>query len=176
MKKLKLPYLSIGLAAAAAGFSIGGALFMIAPASPTDKAFVAKISQDGLYQYEASKLAAQQATSPSIKAMAATQAEEHNQVNQALSRLSSKNDVDDPATMNTETEARLQKLKGLPPEQFDAAYVAEMQQVQTEDDPVLIAEAQHGTGGFKNFASQSLGIEKNDLYALQTASVKTPAH
>jgi predicted outer membrane protein len=172
MKKLKLPYLSIGLAAATAGISIGGALFMTNPASSADRKFVGKVSQDSLYQSEASKLALQQASSASVKGLAAAELKEHDRINTVLSKLAAHSEVPSSSTLNEDSWHRLETLKSSSPKDFDAAYLADMQQIQQQDEPLYADEAAHGTNNFKGFAAQADQLTRNDIGVMQTASVK----
>ena len=57
------------------GFTIAGTArgFAAEPASAADRAFVAKVSQGGAYEVEASKVAEMRGTAPDIKDLAVTE-------------------------------------------------------------------------------------------------------
>jgi putative membrane protein len=54
--------------------------------------------------------------------------------------------------LNAEFTARLDKLKAVPADKFDAYYVADMKQIHNNDEGLFAKEASDGTDAYKPFA------------------------
>src|SRR5580698_3600539 len=63
-------------------------------ASTADKTFVAKVSQGGMYEVEASKVAIEKAAAQDIKDMANTEVHDHQLVNHELIKIANAGSVD----------------------------------------------------------------------------------
>jgi len=127
-------------------------------ASEVDKTFVGKVSQGGRYEVEAGKLALSKAVAQDVKDFAATDVHDHELVNGELKAISAKLGVAIAPTLIAKFQQKLDYLKGLSGEQFDAAYLEEMKaiharaelqsthrscfQMPSESDPVIRV---HGT-------------------------------
>jgi putative membrane protein len=81
MKAPAIPFSSSLLALAIA---VSGNALAQQTASDTDKAFVAKVSQGGRYEVEASKLALQKASTQNVKDAANSEVHDHELVNKKL--------------------------------------------------------------------------------------------
>ncbi len=141
-------------------------LLAATPASDTDKSFVAKVSQGGAYEVEASKLAAVRAQAQNVKDLASHEIHDHLLVGGKLKRTYLAAGLKYPTTLNPEFSARLAKLKATPAAQFDAAYLADMDQIHDKDEKLFAQEAKDGSGDFKSFAAETDLIVKRHIGAL----------
>jgi putative membrane protein len=135
-------------------------------ASDADKAFVDKVSQGGMYEVEASKLAEKRANAPDVKDVAHTEVHDHDLVNKELKKLAEAADLSVARELNSEFAARLEKLKGVDGADFDAAYIQDMKDIHSKDEKLFAKEAEEGTGDFKAFAHQTDQIVKRHIGAL----------
>jgi putative membrane protein len=138
----------------------------IAAGSSVDSDFVGKVSQGGMYEVEASKLAKQRATGQDVKDLAASEVHDHELVNAALKKLADAAEIPVAAELNSEFQQRLATLKGAAVKGFDAAYIDDMKQIHDKDEKLFAQEAVAGTGGFKAFAQQTDLIVKRHIGAL----------
>ena len=139
------------------------------PASAADRTFVAKVSQGGAYEVEASKVAEMRASAPDIKDLAVTEVHDHEGVNRELKRIAAATGIPVAPQLNAEFQARLAKLKAVPAADFDAAYVADMKAIHDGDEKLFAAEAQDGSSNFKSFAHATDLIVKRHIGALNGA-------
>ena len=135
-------------------------------ANDADKAFVAKVSQGGMYEVEASRFAAAHADMPDVKDQALTEVHDHQLVGAELKRISNGNGIQFSAELNPEFTARLAKLKSAVGQGFDAAYVEDMKQIHDKDEKLFAQEANDGSDAFKTFAHQTDLIVKRHIGAL----------
>ncbi len=134
--------------------------------SAADKAFVAKVSQGGMYEVEASKLAEQRAVAQDVKDVAVAEVHDHGIVNRSLKKIADAAGVPVATDLNPEFAKRLAKLTAVPADAFDAAYVADMKQIHDKDERLFAQEAVDGTGDFKAFAHETDQIVKRHIGAL----------
>ncbi|ADW67718.1 DUF4142 domain-containing protein [Granulicella tundricola] len=140
---------------------------LAAPASDNDKAWQAKVSQGGMYEVEASKLATQKATAQDVKDLAVMEVHDHELVGAELKRLSLAAGLPFPSTLNPEFQQRLAKLKSNPAgPAFDAAYLEDMKQIHDKDEKLFAQESNDGSPAFKPFAAQTDRIVKRHIGAL----------
>ncbi len=135
-------------------------------ASANDKAFEAKVSQGGMYEVEASKVAVQKAQAQYVKDQASTEVHDHMLVGSKLKSISEAAGLAFPSELNAEFSARLAKLKAVPAAQFDAAYVSDMKQIHAKDEKLFAQEAVDGSGAFKAFAAETDKVVKQHIGAL----------
>ncbi len=131
-----------------------------------DKAFVAKVSQGGMYEVEASKVAVDRAQAQDVKDLAAWEVHDHQLVGDKLKSVASGAGDSFPTTLNAEFQARLNKLKGISSAPFDAAYLADMRFIHAKDEKLFAAEAVQGSGAFKSFAHETDLIVKRHIGGL----------
>ena len=141
-------------------------LHAIEPASDADKTFVGKVSQGGMYEVEASKVAEQKATGQDVKDIAATEVHDHMLVNMKLKRIATAHNIPVSATLNSMFQERLAKLKGVSGADFDAAYISDMQQIHDMDEKLFAKEAMDGSADFKSFAHETDLVVKRHIGAL----------
>ena len=95
-------------------------------ASDTDKAFVAKVSQGGRYEVEASKLALQKASTQNVKDAANSEVHDHEPVSKKLKTISRRLTYRLRQLLNPDFTQKLDHLKILSAEEFDKGYMEEM--------------------------------------------------
>jgi putative membrane protein len=134
-------------------------------ASDIDKAFVAKVSQGGRYEVEASKLALQKATAQDVKDLANSEVHDHELVNKELKAISAANHVTISPTLNSEFQQKLDHLNTLTGADFEAAYLSEMETIHDKDEKLFAQEAIDGTA-YKAFAAKTDLIVKRHIGAL----------
>ena len=137
-----------------------------APATETDKAFVAKVSQGGAYEVAASKFAVQHASMPDVKDQATAEVHDHTLVGNELKRISSAGGISIVPELNQEFTERLGKLKSAVGPGFDAAYIDDMKSIHDKDEKLFAQEAIDGSDAFKTFAHQTDLIVKRHIGAL----------
>ena len=154
---------------AAAAVCIGTTALLAAPsASQTDQTFVAKVSQGGLYEVEAGKVAAMRGVTPFAKDFGAMDAHDHEGVNSELKQIAAMTGVPIKPGLNAEFTQRLDKLKAVPAAQFDDYYVGDMKQIHNNDEGLFLKEAEEGSGPYKKFAHQTAVLVKAHLGWLNT--------
>ncbi len=156
------------------GLACVTALLVAAPvlaagsASQADREFVGKVSQGGLYEVEAGKVAATRGTVPFIKDFGLLESQDHEGVNSGLKAIAAKTGVSIRAGLNAEFTQRLAKLKATPAAQFDSYYLADMKQIHNNDEGLFVQEADGGTDAYKQFAHQTAVLVKAHLGWLDT--------
>ena len=140
--------------------------FAATPATDTDKAFVAKVSQGGAYEVAASKLAVERAQAMDVKDLAMAEVHDHEGVGARLKALATASGASISPVLNDEFKARLEKLKSASAADFDATYIADMDQIHDKDEKLFAAEANEGSDAYKAFAHQTDLIVKRHIGAL----------
>lgn len=162
---MKVRYVYLALIGVSS-LSLAAVLYAFAPASDADKTFVGNVSQGGMYEEEASKVAGQRAIAPDVKDVAAAEVHDHELVNGNLKKIAMKTDIPVAATLNVTFQQRLDRLKGVSASDFDVAYIAEMQSIHDKDEKLFAKEAIEGSDNFKTFAHQTDLIVKRHIGAL----------
>src|ERR1700760_1157593 len=80
-------------------------------ASQADRTFVAQVSQGGMYEVEAGKVAAMRGTTPIVRNFGVLETHDHQGVGAGLKKSATASGVTFPMTLNSEFAARLAKLK-----------------------------------------------------------------
>jgi putative membrane protein len=138
-------------------------------ASDADKVFTGKVSQGGMYEVEASKVAAQKATAQDVKDMAIMEIHDHSLVNGELKKIAASDGVEVAPRLNATFQERLDKLKSVSGPGFDAAYASDMAQIHDMDEKLFAQEAVDGSGQFKAFAAKTDRIVKRHIGAIHGA-------
>ena len=132
-------------------------------ASEADRAFVAKVSQGGLYEVEAGRVAATKAQAPAARDFGALESHDHESVNAGLKHIAGMTGVMITPGLNAEFTARLNKLKAVPAAQFDAYYVEDMKQIHNKDEGLFVQESQDGSPAYREFAHGTAVLVKAHL-------------
>jgi putative membrane protein len=141
-------------------------------ASPADKAFVAKVSQGGMFEVALGKVASDKGDAQMIKDNGVTEMHDHDAVGAKLKTVSTAAGIDFPAKLNDEFQGKLDKLSALSGKAFDTAYVAEMERIHALDGGLFAKEAKEGSGDFKTFAMETHAIVLMHVGALKGTGLK----
>jgi putative membrane protein len=132
--------------------------------SDQDKAFVAKVSQGGMYEVELGKVAQDKALTQDIKDSGNTETHDHMLVGDKLKSIMEANGMTFPTSLNAEFQARLDKISALSAGQFDAAYIADMKKIHLADGSAFAKEAAAGhNADLKAFAAETYRIVQRHL-------------
>ena len=149
-------------------FSSSGSAAPADPFSEADKAFVAKVSQGGMYEVALGKLAESRATTQDVKDSGNTEAHDHMLVGDKLKSIVVANGMEFPAALNDSFQSRLNAIGALPAGQFDAAYIQDMKKIHEADGAAFAREATSGTNpDLKAFASETYRIVQRHLGELR---------
>ncbi len=114
-------------------------------ASPTDEAFVAKVSQGGMFEVKLGQVAADQGATQDIRDQGNTEMHDHTLVGDKLKSIANGIGITFPDTLNEQFQGRLDKLKSLSGLAFDRSYLQAMEDIHAKDGAAFAAEAHHGT-------------------------------
>jgi putative membrane protein len=153
----------------ALAITVSGNAFAQQIASDTDKVFVAKVSQGGRYEVEASKLALQKASTQNVKDAANSEMHDHELVNKKLKTISAAAHLSIAPALNPDFTQRLNYLGTLSGEEFDRGYMEEMAAIHDKDEKLFAQEAIDGSGDFKSFAAETDPIVKRHIGAIHGA-------
>ena len=140
-------------------------------ASQADRDFVAKVSQGGMYEVEAGKVAAMRGTTPVVRNFGVLESHDHEGVGANLKRVANSSGVMFPAVLNAEFSARLAKLKAVPADQFDAYYWNDMKQIHNKDHGLFVQEAKEGSESYHEFAHETAVLVAAHLGWLNTITM-----
>ena len=133
-------------------------------ASEQDKAFVAKVSQGGMYEVALGKVAEKQGMAQDIKDQGNTEAHDHELVGDKLTAAAKDAGIDFSTDLNAEFKARLDKISALSGEKFDKAYVEDMKKIHAGDGAAFKKEAKDGTNpSLKAFAAETYNIVQRHI-------------
>ncbi len=135
--------------------------------SAADRAFVAKVSQGGMYEVEASKVARQKAVARDVNDVGVTEVHDHELVGAKLKSIATTLGLPFPSALNAAFAARLAKLESLSGPAFDRAYIVEMDAIHAIDVKAFEIEAASGTNpALRAFATETVVIVKRHIGAL----------
>lgn len=158
------------VAAALALASVGAA--HAAPAS-VDQAFVAKVSQGGMYEVEASKLAESKAAAQDVKDFAIAEVHDHTLVGDKLKVVSTKANIAVDGKLNADFSAKLSHLHELSGHAFDVAYMESMADIHAKDGAAFAKEAADSPNAdYKAFAAETHTIVLRHIGAIKGAPAK----
>jgi putative membrane protein len=127
--------------------------------SAADKAFVAKVSQGGMFEVELAKVAETKASTQDLRDQATTEEHDHTLVGNKLKSIMEANDMQFPTALNAEFQARLDKISALSGAAFDAAYLHTMEQIHHIDGAAFKQESTGGSNpDLKAFAAETYRI------------------
>jgi putative membrane protein len=140
------------------------ALYAADSFSDADKAFVAKVSQGGMFEVELGKLAETKALSQDIKDQGNTEAHDHMLVGDKLKSIVEANGTEFPKKLNAEFQGRLDAINSMPANKFESAYIEDMKKIHAADGAAFAKEAISGTNpDLKAFAAETYRIVQRHL-------------
>jgi len=144
------------------------------PVSERDQAFVAMVSQGGLFEVKAGALAATQGNTQDIRDQGSTEAHDHQLVGDKLKSICSAAGIPIADQLNDQFQKRLDDLKALSGSAFDAAYLREMDDIHKKDGAAFRVEAkQGGNPALRAFAAETHRIVLRHRGELHAASAAT---
>ena len=149
-----------------------------AAAAPTlsdaDRTFMAMVSQGGMYEVEASKVASGKAARQDITDLGVTEVHDHQLVGAKLRSIARSVGVTLPTALNADFTARLDRLRGLSGKAFDNLYLQEMDAIHQADGAAFAKEAEQGENpALKAFAAETVLIVKRHLGSIQALPLET---
>jgi putative membrane protein len=135
--------------------------------SEADKMFVAKVSQGGMFEVEASKVANDKATQQDVIDTSVTEVHDHQLVGDKLKSIAGTLGLPFPTELNSEFKTRLEKLKSLSGKAFDDAYIEEMDAIHAIDVEAFAEQAKTGKNqALKDFAGETVLIVRRHIGSL----------
>ncbi len=142
--------------------------------SAADRSFIMKVSQGGMYEVEASKVANGKARAQDVIDVSVTEVHDHQLVGAKLLSVASSLGISFPTTLNPMFQARLDRLKSLSGAAFDQAYIKQMDAIHAVDVLAFADEARSGqNGALRGFAAETVLIVRRHIGALH--AVPLPA-
>ena len=147
------------------------AAFAAATATPADRAFVAKVSQGGMFEVQAGQLASQKALAQDVRDFAVMEVHDHTLVGDKLKTLSTQAGIAIPSTLDAKFQGQLDHLKTLSGPAFDMAYMDEMATLHAGDGAAFAkAASDGGSPGFRAFGAETHKIVQRHIGAIHAAS------
>jgi putative membrane protein len=124
--------------------------------SAADRAFVAMVSQGGMFEVKAGQVAADKGSTQDIKDQGFTEAHDHQLVGDKLKSIATANGLEFPKSLNPQFQKELDDLTALSGPAFDAAYLRDMKDIHEKDGAAFAKESTAGTNAaLKTFASET---------------------
>ncbi len=124
--------------------------------SPADRAFVAMVSQGGMFEVQLGQLAAEHGNMQDIRDQGATEAHDHQLVGDKLKTIATAAGLPMPDSLNATFQQKLDAVKAKSGPAFDTAYLSEMKDVHAKDGAAFAKEATGGTNPqLKQFAAET---------------------
>ncbi|MGI4950158.1 MAG: DUF4142 domain-containing protein [Janthinobacterium lividum] len=156
--------LALLIAAVGTGVSAAG------PATPADRAFVAKVSQGGMFEVAAGKLAETRGSTQDVRDFATSEVHDHTLVGARLKAISTSEGVAIAAAPTAEFAAKLARLSHLSGTAFDAAYLTEMAALHDADGAAFAQEATGGgSAAYRVFGTETHRIVQRHIGAIHGA-------
>jgi putative membrane protein len=142
--------------------------------STADTAFVAMVSQGGMFEVEASKVAKDKAAQQDVIDTSFAEVHDHELVGAKLKSIAGTINLPFPTELNAEFKGRLDALKALSGKAFDDAYIKEMEVIHTADGAAFAKEAKAGQDtDLKAFAAETVLIVKRHIGSLHAVPLPT---
>ncbi len=136
-----------------------------------DKMFVMDAAVGGMTEVELGKLAAQKASSDSVKQFGQKMVDDHSKANDQLKDVAGKENITVPSSLDAKHQARVDKLSKMSGASFDRAYVKDQLKDHQQDVAKFKAESQNGSDpAIKQFASSTLPTLQEHLSMVQDLS------
>ena len=163
--------MKIALLAALTLLAMGGAAAACAGTpNAADRAFVDKVSQGGMFEVAAGKLAETLGSTQDIRDFAAMEVHDHALVGHKLNTLSSQDGLTFPDEADDAFRGKLDHLKTLSGPAFDQAYMDEMGALHAADGAAFAKEAlDGGSAAFKAFGAETYVIVQRHIGAIHAA-------
>ncbi len=155
----------------AAAIFAAAPLAQAAPATSADRAFVAKVSQGGMFEVQAGRLADQKGSTPDVRDFGAMEVHDHTGVGDKLKAASDHSGITFASQLNPEFAGKLAYLQTLSGPAFDAAYMDEMATLHAADGAAFAREAMDGgSPEFRAFGTETHKIVQRHIGAIHAAA------
>jgi putative membrane protein len=142
------------LALAAGALLISGTVPAVAATSSADRAFVAMVSQGGMFEVQAGQLAALRGSNPNIRDQGTEEEHDHMLVGDHLTRAAASAGIPFSTTPNAMFRQKFAMLSALSGTAFDNAFVDVMKDIHAKDGAAFAKEAATGTNpALRSFAA-----------------------
>ena len=169
-----MKYRIAALAATLAAGSLAPVAHAEGPVSDADRAFVAMVSQGGMFEVKAGQLGADQGHAQDIKDQGATEAHDHQGVGDRLKTAATGAGITFPDTLNAQFQKELDDLKALSGVAFDTAYLRDMEAIHAKDGAAFAKEAKSGTNpALRAFAAETHRIVERHIGELKALGPET---
>ena len=136
--------------------------------TPADKAFVAKVSQGGMFEVAAGRLAMTKGSTQDVRDFAVAEVHDHTLVGDKLKKVSSEAGITFSTEPNAEFSAKLKHLSSLSGSKFDEVYLSEMGTLHDKDGAAFAAEStKGGTSAFRAFGAETHKIVLRHIGAIK---------
>ena len=150
---------------------VSSSVALAATATPADRAFVAKVSQGGMFEVEAGKLAVQKASAQDVKDFAVAEVHDHMLVGDKLKAISHSEGVSIASVLDADFAGKLSHLRSLSGQAFDAAYMSEMADLHDADGAAFAEESTSGgSTAYRAFGAETHLIVQRHIGAIHGAS------
>lgn len=141
-------------------------------ATPADQAFVAKVSQGGMFEVAAGRLASTRGSTQDIRDFGFAEAHDHMLVGAKLKAISAREKVAFSPVPDTEFAAKLSQLAALSGSAFDTAYLSDMAALHDADGAAFAAEANDGgSAAYRAFGAETHRIVARHIGAIRALPV-----
>lgn len=139
-------------------------------ATDADRAFVAKVSQGGMFEVAAGKLAETKGSTQDVRDFGTTEVHDHMLVGAKLRRISTSEGVMFSGTPNAEFSTKLAHLNTLSGPAFDRAYLTEMAALHDADGAAFLTESTNGgSAAYRAFGLETHRIVQRHIGAIHGA-------
>lgn len=148
-------------------FAVGASSYA-QTATPDDKAFVAKVSQGGMFEVAAGRLAIAKGSTQDVRDFATAEVHDHMLVGAKLKKTAAETGITFSTEPNAMFTAKLQHLQSLSGAAFDQAYLSEMDTLHGIDGAAFAAEStKGGTAAFRAFGAETHRIVLRHIGAIR---------
>jgi putative membrane protein len=142
-----------------------------ASVSAEDRTFVASVSQGGMFEVAAGKLAEEKGAAQDVKDLGTTEEHDHQLVGAKLKSIAASAGIEMPSELNAMFQKKLDALGALSGTAFDDAWIKEMDDIHNKDGAAFAKEAKSGTNGeLRAFAAETHAIVERHLGALHAST------
>lgn len=139
-------------------------------ATTADRAFVAKVSQGGMYEVAAGRLAETKGSTQDVRDFATAEVHDHTLVGDKLKAISARKGVAVASAPTPAFAAKLSRLRGLNGQAFDRAYLADMAALHDADGAAFAKEAADGgSAAYRAFGAETHRIVQRHIGAIRGA-------
>jgi putative membrane protein len=137
-------------------------------ATPDDKAFVAKVSQGGMFEVAAGRLAITKGSTQDVRDFATAEVHDHMLVGAKLKKTAAEVGITFSTEPNAMFAAKLKHLESLSGLEFDQAYLSAMDELHGIDGAAFAKEsANGGTAAFRAFGAETHRIVLRHIGAIR---------